>query len=112
MQMRARLGSRAVPRRCKRGAAARTAPAGAGKSNPHLIHLSTGTHIMKNARPEAVLQARNEKMTLRRSAASIGSSTHAIDAGPTRLPCEKPHLARRNDALTRSEERRVGKERK
>jgi hypothetical protein len=69
--------------------------------NPHLIHLSTATHIMKNARSEAVLQARNEKMTLRPSAASIGSKTHAIDAGPTRRPREKPHLARRNDALTR-----------
>ena len=68
--------------------------------HPHLIHLSTGIHIMKNARSEAVLQARNEKMTLRPSAASIGSKTHAIDAGPTRRPREKPHLARRNDALT------------
>ena len=46
--------------------------------NPHLIHLSTDTHIMKNARSEAVPQARNEKMTLRPSAASIGSKTHAI----------------------------------
>ncbi len=62
--------------------------------NPHLIHLSTATHIMKNARPEAVLQARNEKMTFRPSAASIGSKTYAIDAGPTRLPREKPHLRR------------------
>ena len=68
--------------------------------NPHLIHLSTTTHIMKNARPEAVLQARDEKMTLRPSAASIGSKTHAIDAAPARLPHEKPHLGRRNDVLT------------
>ncbi len=69
--------------------------------NPHIIHLSTATHIMKNARPEAVLQARDEKMTLRPSAASIGSKTHAIDAGPTRLLREKPHLGRRNNVLTR-----------
>src|SRR6266849_5104144 len=69
--------------------------------HPHLIHLSTATHIMKNARSEAVLQARHEKMTLRPAAASIGSKTHAIDAGPTRLPRETPQLARGNDALTR-----------
>ena len=56
---------------------------------------------MKNARSEAVLQACNQKMTLRPSAASIGSKTHAIDAGPTLLPREKSHLAQRNDALTR-----------
>ena len=50
--------------------------------SPHLIHLSTATHIMKNSRSEAVLQARNEKMTLRPSAASIGSKTLRLTQVP------------------------------
>jgi len=50
---------------------------GVGKSrpirNPHLIHLSTEIHIMKNVRSEAALQARNENMTLQSPAAPTGS---------------------------------------